>query len=278
MPRRSPALLAAFALSIAAAPLAAQQKDAAGCKDHPLLTRITDYWIQSCVVKQFDGYDFMSGPNKTTRVEGAFTNIRYQPPASLTNKPSTLQLLRNVENAIKQIGGIVVATDQSKEVLKLTKDGKELWIEVWADYTAKYILTIVEKAAMNQDLAANAGAFADGLRTAGHIAVEGILFETGKADLKPESSAPIAEVAKLLKNDASLRLFVVGHTDNVGGFDANTKLSQDRAAAVVQALVARGVPASRLKATGVGPYCPVASNRTDEGKAKNRRVELVERL
>jgi OOP family OmpA-OmpF porin len=170
----------------------------------------------------------------------------------------------------------VVAADQSKETLKLTKDGKELWIEVWADYTGQYILTIVEKAGMAQDIVGNAGAFANDLKTTGHVAVEGIYFETGKSALKPESAHAIAEVAKLLKKDAGLKLYVVGHTDNVGALEANMKLSQDRALSVVQTLVrTHGLEAARLKAYGDGPYAPVASNDSEEGRAKNRRVELV---
>ena len=276
MTTRSILLLGVLSVALAA-PAAAQKKpDAANCKDHPLLSRLPDYWIESCTVKQFDRYEFMSGKNKKTPVEGAFTNIRYQPPAGLSPKPSTLQVLRNAENAIKQVGGTLVAGDDSKEVFTLSKDGKELWIEVWADYTGKYILTIVEKAAMAQQLVANADAFASGLKATGHIAVEGILFDTGKADLKPESDAAIAEVAKLLKADASLKLFVVGHTDNVGAVEGNMKLSGERAQAVVQALVkSHGIEASRLKSFGNGPYAPVASNDSDEGRAKNRRVELV---
>lgn len=261
---------------IAAAPVAAQQKDAPNCKDHTLLTRIPDYWIQACTLKQFDGFAFSIGKGKTVQVEGRFTNIRYQPPAKLTTKPSALQLLRNVENAVTQIGGTVVTTDSSKETLKLTNDGKELWIEVWADHTGQYILTIVEKAAMVQEVVGNAAVFSDGLKTAGHIAVDGILFETGKSDLKSESSAAIAEVAKLLKGDATLKLYVVGHTDNVGGVEGNMKLSLDRAAAVVQSLVkTQGIDVTRLKAFGNGPYSPVASNDAEDGRTKNRRVELV---
>ncbi len=276
MKRASCVLLWFLSLIVAAAPAAAQQKDAANCTDHPLLTRIPDYWIQACTLKQFDAYAFMTGNGKTTRVEGQFTNIRYLPPASLTTKPSTLQLLRNVENAIKQIGGTVVATDSSKETLKLTKDGRELWIEVWADYTGKYILTIVEKAGMAQEIIGNASVFANSLKTTGHVAVEGIYFDSGKSELKPESDQAIAEVAKLLKEDASLKLYVVGHTDNVGALDGNVKLSQDRAQSVVQALVkTHGVDAARLKAFGAGPYAPVASNDSDAGRAKNRRVELA---
>ncbi len=270
------ALLAIISGLIVAAPCAAQQKDAANCKDHPLLTRLPNYWIQACTLKQFDGYAFSIGKGKPAQVEGQFTNIRYQPPAGLTTKPSTLQVLRNVENAVKQIGGAVVATDQSKETLKLTKDGKELWIEVWADHTGQYILTIVEKAAMVQELVANADAFADSLKTTGHIAVEGIYFETGKSELKPESAVAIAEVAKLLKGDAGLKLYVVGHTDNVGALEGNMKLSQSRAQSVVQALVkSHGIEAARIKAYGDGPYAPVASNDAEAGRAKNRRVELV---
>jgi outer membrane protein OmpA-like peptidoglycan-associated protein len=106
--------------------------------------------------------------------------------------------------------------------------------------------------------------------------VYGIYFDTGKSSLKPESEQAIGEVAKLMKNEAALKLYVVGHTDNVGGLEPNMKLSQDRADAVVQALVRNnGIPAARLKAFGAGPYAPVASNDTEDGKAKNRRVELV---
>jgi OOP family OmpA-OmpF porin len=270
------ALMALALTMFAAAPLAAQAKpDANGCKDHDVLSRLPDYWIEACTLKQFDAYKFTSGTGKTN-VEGKFTNIRYRPPANLSPAPSTLQVLRNVENAVKKVGGTLMATEASQKTFKLAKNGHELWIEAWADYTGKYILTIVEKEAMTQQLVADASSFADGLKATGHIAVEGILFETGKSDLKPESSAAIAEVAKLLKGDATLKLFVVGHTDNVGGLDGNVKLSQDRAASVVAALVkTHGIEAARLKPFGAGPYSPVASNDADEGRAKNRRVELV---
>ncbi len=268
-------VLAAVAAVCFAAPAMAQpKKDAAHCKDHPLLTRLPDYWIESCVEKQFDAYKFNVGKGQST-VEGRFWNIRYQPPAGLTTKPSTLQVLRNVETAIKKVGGEVVASDSSKETLKLTNEGKELWVEVWADYTGKYILTVVEKAAMAQEITASADAFANDLKRTGHIAVEGIYFDTGKATLKPESQQAIGEIVKLLKGDAALKVFVVGHTDNVGGIDGNLKLSHERAQAVVQALVKAGIEGSRLRSFGNGPYAPVASNDQEAGRAKNRRVELV---
>src|SRR5205814_9224869 len=116
--------------------------------------------------------------------------------------------------------------------LTLTSQDKELWVEGWADHTGKYILTIVQKAAMEQQMVASADAFAAGLRATGHITVDGIFFDSGSANLKPESQAAIAEIVKLLKADGALKVFVVGHTDNVGGTDANLNLSQERAQAV----------------------------------------------
>lgn len=103
----------------------------------------------------------------------------------------------------------------------------------------------------------------------------GIKFVTGKADIDPASKTQIAEIAEYLKAHADIKLEVNGHTDNTGNADANKTLSESRAKAVVNALVADGVPADRLKAQGFGDTQPIADNATDEGKIKNRRVELV---
>jgi outer membrane protein OmpA-like peptidoglycan-associated protein len=107
--------------------------------------------------------------------------------------------------------------------------------------------------------------------------VNGILFDTGKADVKPESAPALDEVAKLLKQNPKLKVYVVGHTDNVGALAANIDLSKRRAAAVMQALIAKyGIPAAQLQAYGDGPYAPIASNDSEDGRTLNRRVELVE--
>jgi OmpA-OmpF porin, OOP family len=259
-----------------ALPSTAQQKDDAHCKDHPLFNRMPTYWIHNCVDKQFDAYSFKTGAKTTEQVEGRLWKISYYPQATSTSRPSELQILRNFEAAVKKLGGKLLYSEKSKETLCLVKDGKEIWIEVSAEFTGKHGLTIVEKQSMKQDIVANADAFAGDLKSMGHTAVYGIYFDTGKFDVKPESEQAIGEIAKLLKNDPNLKLYVVGHTDNVGGVEANLKLSQNRAEAVVQALTRnQGIAASRLKAFGAGPFAPVASNDTDEGKAKNRRVELV---
>ena len=129
---------------------------------------------------------------------------------------------------------------------------------------------------MNQDVIADANSMANSIKESGKVAVYGIYFDTGKSTLKPESQPTLQEITKLLKADPNLKLYVVGHTDNTGAFDANMKLSMDRAGAVVNALVSQfSVNAARLRACGDGPTSPVASNDKEEGKALNRRVELV---
>jgi len=114
----------------------------------------------------------------------------------------------------------------------------------------------------------------DALNSDGFIALE-ILFDTGKSTIKSESQAIIDEIYKLLKENPSLKVSIEGHTDNVGNSENNKKLSENRAKAVVDALVAKGINQQRLSAVGHGQERPVADNRTEEGRAKNRRVEIV---
>jgi OOP family OmpA-OmpF porin len=269
-------LVSAVCVVSSAAGAAAQQKDTVGCKDHPLFTRMPTYWIHHCSEKAFDRYSFKTGAHATQDVEGRVWTLAYYPQATAKVKPSELQIQRNFEAAAANIGGTVVARDRSRITFKLAKDGKEFWIELVTEFTGKYFLTIVEKGGMAQDIVASAEVFSNELTATGHAAVYGIHFDTGKSDIKPESAQAIAEVARLLSANSSLKVYVVGHTDNVGALEANMMLSQARAEAVVQALVrSHAVAASRLKSYGNGPYAPVASNDTDAGRAKNRRVELV---
>ena len=157
----------------------------------------------------------------------------------------------------------------------LQKDGKEAWIEV-RSLNNNYRITIVEKELMKQEVAAKAEVMGNDIRSTGHVSVYGIYFDTGKSELKPESDAALSEIATLLKSDLTLNVYVVGHTDNVGSFESNMKLSKERAESVVKALTGKyGIAGQRLKSYGVSSLAPVMSNDTTEGKAKNRRVELV---
>jgi len=111
----------------------------------------------------------------------------------------------------------------------------------------------------------------------GHVEVPGIFFDFSKSDVKPESKPALEQIAKLLLANPALRVWVVGHTDNVGSAESNLTLSNARAAAVIRVLTQQmGIAPKRLAPYGAGPYAPVATNKTDEGRARNRRVELVE--
>lgn len=115
------------------------------------------------------------------------------------------------------------------------------------------------------------------LKAQGKVALNGVHFDTGKSEIKPESKSQLDEMAKFLKGNPNKNVFVMGHTDNQGDFNLNLKLAQDRANAVVAALVNQyQISSGRLNAQGVANLAPVGSNATDEGRAQNRRVELVE--
>ena len=135
-----------------------------------------------------------------------------------------------------------------------------------------YLLTIVEREAMKQDIAVNE--LADKLSKDGFVTLS-VNFDTGKATIRPDSAKLLDDAAGALNVAKDLRVEVGGHTDNVGSADANLKLSQQRAQAVMAALVERGIDARRMTAKGYGQTVPIADNRTEDGRAKNRRVELV---
>ncbi|MFN3581178.1 MAG: DUF4892 domain-containing protein [Pseudomonas sp.] len=139
------------------------------------------------------------------------------------------------------------------------------------------LVEVVDIAAMEQRMI-DAAAMAESISQTGKVALDNIYFDFGKATLTPESDPALEEMAKLLADNPKVSVFVVGHTDNIGSYEANLELSRARAAAVVDALVNRfGVQRARVVPAGVGPLAPVASNDSEEGRSGNRRVELVQR-
>jgi OOP family OmpA-OmpF porin len=253
------------------------QQDAKGCKDHPSLTRMEGFYIKGCAKKDFDQHEFYDPATKQkVKVEGRKYYADYERKKD-ARETSNVQISRNYENAVKAIGGQAYS-DSYNTYLKFAKDGKEIWADVRINlYGQWYNITIIEKEAMKQEVVADAKFMADGISSTGHVAIYGIYFDFNKSDIKPESESALNEIAKLLTGNPSLKVFIVGHTDNVGGVDYNMKLSQARADAVVKALTTKyKVKPQSLKAYGVGQLAPVAPNKTEEGRAKNRRVELVE--
>ncbi len=182
------------------------------------------------------------------------------------------------------------ATNQARTLsAQRVKDGQTLYVHLtvvqWdkdnvtfkAKSGAYAALDIVEAGQLQQNMVTvSASEMAKAMASTGRVALYGILFDTGKADMKPESKAALEEIAKLLKAEPSFKLRVVGHTDNQGGLESNIALSKRRAEAVNAALASQhGIAAARLSAFGVADLAPVASNADETGRAKNRRVELV---
>jgi outer membrane protein OmpA-like peptidoglycan-associated protein len=123
----------------------------------------------------------------------------------------------------------------------------------------------------------SAAAMATSLESTGRVVLYGLLFDTDKDTVQPASEATLKEIVKLLQSQSGLSVHVVGHTDNQGKPEYNLGLSQRRATSIVRALTQAGIPSSRLSSFGCGPFSPVASNDSEEGRQKNRRVELVKR-
>ncbi|MEO8369497.1 MAG: OmpA family protein [Candidatus Solibacter sp.] len=252
--------------------------DFKGNKDPALFTRMPHYFLataDSVTEKAFDAYEFYL-PSTPQKVEGRHLTYSYAFDETAGNMPSMLQLVRNYQAAARKIGGQILWDDVRRTTIKLAKGGLETWVFLEAFNEGKlYELNIVERGKMQQDVVADAAALQSGLQDAGHVEVPGIYFDFAKAEVKAESDAALNEVVKLLQANAGWKVWVVGHTDNVGTAEGNVTLSGSRAAAVVKALALKGIDARRMAGHGAGPFAPVASNDTDEGRARNRRVELV---
>jgi outer membrane protein OmpA-like peptidoglycan-associated protein len=288
-----------------------QGTDIEGSKDHPMISRYPQSWIIGYVAREYDEYVFATGkvendaPTKSENLEGKITRITYQTP----NGRSTLEVMRNFESALRQAGfqvlfscadpncgsGNVAQTVTTEGALnywnggfaqrhvsaKLSRAQGDVYVSLYVinntDGAPVAQVDIIEMKPMASGLiTVNAEALAGGIKASGHASVYGIYFDTGKADVKPESEGALKEIAKLLQQDATLRLHVVGHTDNLGTVASNLELSKRRADAVTSVLTSKyGVAALRLDAYGVGPLNPIGSNDSEDGRAKNRRVELV---
>jgi outer membrane protein OmpA-like peptidoglycan-associated protein len=254
-------------------------QDVASSKDHPLFNRMPGYKIDSYEEKDFDVYDkFRDEKGKQRSVEGHYYFISYY--ISKGEKEATdAQIIRNFVNAVTNIGGKIIYEEKTDVYLNLIKDKKETWVRVRTkNRGAGYQMWIIEKAVMEQSIVADPKAMGDDIERTGRVAIYGIYFDTDSYKIKPESEPTLNAIAELLYTKTNLNVYVVGHTDMTGDFDHNTKLSENRAIAVVEALVKDyGISAKRLIAKGDGPLAPVSTNKTKEGRQLNRRVELVER-
>lgn len=257
-------------------------------QDHPLLSGMPGYEVDSRKVTEFgvyeDGSQFYCASGRMCKAsdpgfgadgkliaEGKVTALRY------ANKGAgqTLAVTRNYEEAIRLLGGrklTYVDGHEGTHVFLVEKGGRRTWVVLENFYPTSYKLTYIEEKSMQQSV--TAGELADAINKQGFATLH-INFDNNSAEIKPDAKNVVGEIAALLGKDKGLRLSIEGHTDNVGSAPANKTLSAARAASMVKALVASGIDARRLQAKGFGSEAPVADNRSEEGRAKNRRVELV---
>lgn len=242
-------------------------KDAEGCKDSPLITRFPGSIIHSCENKEYQEAELPMADSQSKHVEGEY----HYWDIGTREGTSEIQVFRNFQNAIKS-AGFTIDYAQSPSQIVGHKGSTWIFIDNRGEY---YYQTIVTEKAMKQEVTSDASALGEEINKSGHVAVYGIHFDTGKAAILPDSEQVLGEIVKLLQQNADLKLRVEGHTDNQGNGAANQALSERRAQAVVTWLTGHGVAAARLSAKGMGQGKPVADNSSDDGRAKNRRVELV---
>ncbi len=267
------------------------QEDAEGAKDHPAVKRYPGAIITEFKEAEFETFEFPVADEpgkegdvqtKTRTVEGRY----YQAELEFPEKASCTQVMRNYENAFKAAG---LKMYKGKEPPMAMGWGEGRWVSAEGKPHGKggmlYILqtcdapngrlVVVEESQMAQKVEVDAGAMAEEIEKTGRVALYGINFATGKADITPDSAKTLEQIAQLLKNKPDWKLRVEGHTDNVGKAKANLELSKRRAESVKNYLVKQhGVAAARLTSEGFGDTKPLAPNTDEDGRGKNRRVEL----
>lgn len=278
-------LLAVLALA-ASLPVRA----ATDCKPHPLFTPMQGYHAIQCETSDFDAKEIpvrMISDREAEKmtIEGRYDMVVYELDEGVTPS-SPLKILRNHLDAARAKGATVVMQggaqsfmagewtniQQQIATLRITQGGREYWVHLGSvndgDY---YAIASITPEAMAQEVSANE--LLEQFDRQGFLRLD-VHFDTGRATIRAESASILDQAAAMLKQASSARVEIGGHTDNVGNAAANLTLSQQRAESVRAALVQRGVAAGSLSAKGYGDTAPVADNRTEEGRAANRRVEI----
>ncbi|HEX5720331.1 MAG TPA: DUF4892 domain-containing protein [Thermoanaerobaculia bacterium] len=297
-----------FAWMAAAAPRLMEA--AAREEDHPLISSYPGSTLIEREDSGFGDYKVVVGINakgqtddevlQSTKVSGKLTRLFYQNP----QQRSAAEIFANYKEALQSAGFEVlfecsaagcganrapsrfgrvngmkrVSNPMWYVAARYQGEGKEAYVAI-SVIQFQHQIDVLERQEMERGLVTvTAEALKRGLAAQGKAVLDGVVFDHDKATIKPESKPALDVIAKYLKDNPNLKAFIVGHTDMAGALDYNLKLSQQRAQAVVDALVKTyGIAAARLSAHGVGPLSPARTNRSEEGKGQNRRVEMVER-
>lgn len=243
--------------------------------EYPLFTCIEGFKFESDSKElQFESRKFRTGSSaeELALVEGKFFDLRYRLGKGL-DKPGGAYVIRNLVAATEKAGGKVLYQSKYTATLNIQQGTKDIWVDASsAGNGSWYYLRIIERGELKQEVKVNP--VLDAIDKTGKATVY-INFDTASSQIKPNSASVIDDIFAMLRQRPELKVSVEGHTDGDGNAASNLKLSEDRAAAVVDALIKDGVSNTRLSSKGFGMSKPIADNKTDEGKARNRRVELV---
>lgn len=247
----------------------------AAVEEYPLFNKLEGFTLQKqSKYENFGSYTFQTGKSSKEKsvVEGRYFNLRYSLDKGVEN-PGKLYVIRNFTNAVKQAGGEILYEKSDNAVMRLIQGDKEVWVRVnCAANGSWYYLNIIEKGTMKQEVVVNK--LLDAIKSTGKATVY-INFDIASSKIQADSMSIIDEIFDMLQQSPDLKLSIEGHTDSDGTSDGNQKLSEERALAVKDALISKGCNANRLISRGYGMSSPVADNNSEEGKAKNRRVELL---
>ncbi|SIT02301.1 Outer membrane protein OmpA [Belliella pelovolcani] len=250
------------------------------CNPHPLFNSLPQHILSDCEEKEFDkiqiDYTDKDGTWVQYEKSGYLLKTYYTFEGDWEKRPSNAMIFQNYIKAVTSKGGTVINESKSAVLLTLKLAGDAWWIKVQSDQSGTYAVTCVKEESMQQYIVLSAEDIAKEIKANGKATFYGIYFDTDKSEIKPESKETIEQMAKYLQKNTQVNVYIVGHTDNTGSFEHNQQLSQKRAESVVNNLINNyQISASRLKGFGVSSLSPVSTNTTEEGKSKNRRVEMV---
>jgi len=252
----------------------------------------------------FDRAHMIAG-DKVVAIEGKIARDQFQLTNPEQRQYSAIEFHRNYENAIRDLGGVRISQTQytnavveafggydkvrehfygicpgdydcENHTYLIRQGGKEYWIQISTGAGPLHgYVTVLEREGMKQSLGfLDASAMKKAIDADGRVALY-INFDVDKATLRADAQPVVAEINKLLSVDPALKLSIEGHTDNTGTPAHNQALSTGRALSVLGALVGLGVDPARLQSKGFGQDKPLADNASEDGRARNRRVELV---
>lgn len=301
-----------MAITISTNLFAQRSTDFEGSKDYALVSRFKGAIIEWYQHKDFDRYyilDLKGNKISNYEINGQVTRIQY----STGKDHSVFEIASSYENALKNSGFKILLKLDEKNcgvnlqehvynqefnglnalprgahkpdyhnnfcylAAKKSVNSKDVYITVFITSWEFPLITFdaIEVQNMQQNLV-TVKKLTESIDQNGHIAIYDIYFDSGKSEIKSESANALEQIAEYLKQQSDKQYLIVGHTDNTGNFEANLKLSLARANAVIEELTSKyGLNRTQLIPYGDGSTAPIASNTTDEGKAKNRRVEIV---